>query len=203
MTPLLKLTSDNKRVLIIRLIDFNPNNIIIDDALTVFTMVYDSSVISLDEDGQLANGEIVIFDLKGLTARHLATMGLSTLRCFVKYMIDAHPIRITQVHLLNTNSILDKLMMIIKPFLGAKAAKVIHFHQPGSTALYDFVSKDVLPIEYDGTFGSMDTPKWYWIHRTEEQRDYLLDDDRWKIKTKTSMEVSQPLEESFNYLGFC
>lgn len=86
MTPLLKLTSDNKRVLIIRLIDFNPNNIIIDDALTVFTMVYDTSVISLDEDGQLANGEIVIFDLKGLTAKHLARMGLSTLRCFVKYM---------------------------------------------------------------------------------------------------------------------
>lgn len=187
----------------IRLIDFNPSNIIIDDALTVFTMVYDTTVVTIDQDGQLANGEIVIFDLKGLSAMHLARMGLSTLRCFVKYMIDAHPIRITQVHLLNTNTMLDKLMTMLKPILGSKAAKFIHFHQPGSTTLYDFVSKGVLPYEFGGTVGPIDTPKWYWIHRTEDHRDYLLDDDRWKLGSKEPVQVDQPLEESFNYLGFC
>lgn len=162
-------TADNNRILIIRLIDFDPNNLIFDDAMRVFTLVYDTSVIT-PEEPQLADGEIVIFDLKGLTAKHLTRMSLSSLRCFIRYMIDAHPLRIKQVHVVNSHSLLDKLMLILRPFLGARAMKNIHFHQPNTNTLYDHVSRNVLPEEYSGTCGTIQTPKWYWIHRTEDYR---------------------------------
>lgn len=201
MVPLPKLTTENSRILILRLIDFNPENLIFDDAVTVFTMVYDTSIITPEEQS-LADDEIVIFDLKGLTSKHITRMNLSTLRCFIKYMVDAHPLRIKQVHIVNSSSLLDKLMLILRPFLGSKAMKAIHFHAPNTTTLFDFVSKDVLPVEFGGTSYSIETPKWYWIRQTENHRDYLLDDSRWKITPKKEKDIDL-MDESFNYLGFC
>lgn len=164
-----KVTANNNRVLLVRLIDFVPENLVMEDALTVFTMVNDTSIMTKDK-GELISGEIVIFDLKGLTAKHLPRIGLSTLRCFIRYMIDAHPLRIKQVHVVNSNSLLDKLVMIMKPFVGAKAMKVIHFHLPNTKTLYEFVPRDCLPHEFGGTFGVIDTPKWFWINRTDDHR---------------------------------
>lgn len=79
-----------------RLIDFNPEDFTFDDALTVFTMVYDTSVVTRDE-GELADGEIVIFDVTGMTAKHLTKIGLSSLKCFIKYMTDAHPVSLVKL----------------------------------------------------------------------------------------------------------
>lgn len=125
-------TVDNNRILIIRLIDYNAEKLVFDDALTVFTMIYDTSVI-IPEPDQLADGEIVIFDIKGLSAKHLANMSLSSLRCFVKYMLDVHPIRLSQVHVINSHSLLDKILMVLRPFIGSKAFKAIRFHRPDTT----------------------------------------------------------------------
>lgn len=201
MVPLPKVTSDNNRILLLRLIDFDPDNLVFDDALTVFSMVYDVAMITADA-GKIADGEIVIFEFNGAKPKHLTKLNISFLRCFVKYMIEAHPVRIKQVHVVNTHALLDKLVMMMKPFLGAKAMKVIHFHQPNSTTLYDYVSRDLLPIEFGGNSGSIEEPKWYWINRTDEHRDYLLDDDRWKFKNEKIIQ-DEPFGEAFNYLGFC
>lgn len=165
-----KVTADNNRIMIIKLIDFNPENLIFDDAITVFSMVNDTTIITREE-GPLADGEILIFDLYGLTARHLTRIGFSTLRCFFRYMIEAHPMRVRQVHLVNCSSLLDKLMMLIRPLMGSKTTKIMHFHTPNSTTLFDFVPRELLPKELlNGTCGSVDEPKWFWIRRTEEHR---------------------------------
>lgn len=169
MALLPQVTVDNNRILVIRLIDYNPENLIFEHALTVFSMVYDTTIMTPEPD-RLADGEIVIFDVKGLSARHLTRMSLSSLRCFIKYMIDAHPLRLKQVHVVNTHSLLDKLLMIVRPFLGSKAMKSIHFHLPETTTLYDYVPRELLPKELGGTAGLIETPKWFWIKRTEDHR---------------------------------
>lgn len=169
MVPLPKVTSDNNRILLLRLIDYDPENLVFDEALVCFTMVYDVSVITPESDC-LADGEIIIFDLKGLTGRHLSKLSLSSLRCFFKYMVEAHPLKIKAVHIVNSHSLLDKLKLLMKPFLGSKAMKVIHFHMPNSTSLYDFVSRDDLPDEFGGTSGPIEVSKRYWIDRTDGHR---------------------------------
>lgn len=169
MVLLPKVTPQNNRIMMIRLIDYNPDNFIFDDAISVFSMVYDMTLVTPEKDS-LADGEIAIFDLKGLTIKHLMKLGFSTLRCYFKYMLEAHPMRVQEVHVLNCSSVMDKLMMMLKPFLSAKTMKVIHFHAPNSTSLYDFIPRDLLPAELGGTEGSLDNPKWYWINRIEDHR---------------------------------
>lgn len=169
MILLPKLTPEKNRIMLIRLIDFNPDHIIFEDAVTVFSMVYDITLIT-PETPTLANGEIAIFDFNGITMKHLMKLGFATLRCYFKYMIEAHPMRIQEVHVLNCSSVMDKLLLILKPFLSAKTMKAIHFHLPNSTTLFDYIPKDVLPAELGGSDGVLHDPKWYWIRKTEDHR---------------------------------
>lgn len=169
MILLPKKTPQNNRIMLIRLIDFNADHLIFDDAITVASMVYDMTLITPEKES-LADGEIAIFDFNGITVKHLVKLGFSTLRCYFKYMLEAHPMRVSEVHVLNCSSVMDKLLMILKPFLSAKTMKAIHFYLPNSTTLFDFIPRDVLPTELGGTDGILDDPKWYWIRRIEDHR---------------------------------
>ncbi|CRL03400.1 CLUMA_CG016526, isoform A [Clunio marinus] len=208
MVLLPKVTKDNNRIMTLRLIDYNPDQLVFDDGLKVFTMVNDTFIKTQNENAKFATGEIVVFDLQGLTARHVTRMGISSLRCFLKYMIDAHPVRIKEIHVVNAHSLLDKLMYMLKPFISARHLKVIHFHLPNSTTLFEYIPRDILPEEYGGTFESNESWRWFWIHKCEENRDYLLDDKQWMIEDDKENEVNSSaiedisIENAFSYMGF-
>lgn len=51
------------------------------------------------------------------------------------------------MHIINCNPIIDKITALIKPFIRAENFNLIHFHTPGSETLFDYVPRDVLPVE--------------------------------------------------------
>lgn len=169
MTVMPKLTSDNNRITLLRLIDFNAANLNIEKSLTAYFMTYDV-LNKTPEADRLADGEVIIFDLHGITARHLTIFGVSAIRCFLKYLIDSHPLRIKQIHILNARMIVHKLVWIFRPFMGKQAFDVIHFHKPKSTTLYEFVPKELLPEDYGGPIESMKKLSKRLIERCEGQR---------------------------------
>lgn len=65
----------------------------------------------------------------------------------------------------------------------------MHFHPPNSTSLYEFIPKDLLPEEYGGNIGSLSDLKAEWIKRVMDNRDYLLDNTRWRVD-----ESKRPIE---------
>lgn len=75
-----------------------------------------------DED---VAGEVPIFDMTGYTLRHVARTALSTLRIYMKFIQEAHPVRIKQIHILNVPSYLDKVMSVVKPFIKGELFKLV------------------------------------------------------------------------------
>lgn len=73
-------------------------------------------------------------------------------------------------------------MSIIRPFLKKEVAKLLHVHKAGSETLFDFVPRELLPIEYGGTNGSIKELKVEWKKRLESHRDYLMDESNWLLK---------------------
>jgi hypothetical protein len=171
MVILPKLTPANNRVIITRLIDYTTDDIPeFDDTLRISSMIFDVTAITPEQhNGALADGEVLIYDLNGLTAKHLTKLSFSSLRGFFKYMSEAHLMRIREIHLINCSSLVDKLVMLIRPFVG-KGMQIMHFHQPDSTTLLDFVPIEILPVELGGTDESIKKSKGYWIKKTEELR---------------------------------
>lgn len=199
-----KLTSDNHRIILTKLIDFNPDNVLPEDVLYFSSILADVKLTFPEnsETGMLADGDILLYDLSGITPSHVTKLGFTSLRGFFRYMAEAYPMRIKEIHVLNCSSLLDKIMMITKPFIGSYASKIMHFHSPDSTTLFDFIPREFLPEELGGIDESYKISKKYWIEKIEEHREFISNDNLWTIKdAEKSTDLTE--EDSFAYMGFC
>jgi hypothetical protein len=61
--------------------------------------------------------------------------------------LQAHPIRVRQIHIINCGAVIDKVMMLIKPFLSTRNYQMINCHTTGSETLFEFVPRELLPNE--------------------------------------------------------
>ena len=84
MVPLLQTTPENYKVCIFRLVDFDADKFDFNDAVKTFFIMADIRLITPDPK-ILTDGEIPIFDMKGLTLKHLTKVILSTLRLYMRY----------------------------------------------------------------------------------------------------------------------
>lgn len=177
MAPLPHLTPERNQLLMYRLNDpegdFNMT-----DAIKMTLMIGD---VRMHTDEVIPNGEIPIFDMQGAGLRHLTTIALPSIRKYMMYTQEAHPVRLKQIHVINVPSFWDKVMMLVKPFLKSEIAALIKLHVPGSKTLYDYVPKKLLPEEYGGDLPSITKIKEEWKKKVEENRELFLDESRWKI----------------------
>ncbi|XP_075979371.1 alpha-tocopherol transfer protein-like [Anticarsia gemmatalis] len=180
MLPLPIKTKENYRVFIYRLSipDLEHFNFV--DAVKTFFMLADTR---LTEDDDIPSGEIPIFDAANVSLKFIPKVNLSALRKYMMYTQEAMPIRLKQVHVINVPSYIGKIYAICKPFLKTEVAKLIKFHEPNSNTLYSDISQDILPTEYGGKAGSVDSIKRFWIKKMEAKRDWFLaNDKRWAVE---------------------
>lgn len=169
MVPLLSTTPENYKVCIFRLIEEDFDDIEFNDVIKTFFIMSDVRLISPDLK-TLTDGEIPIFDLAGVSYRHLSKVVLSTVRLYLKYTQEAHPVQVKQIHILNCTPIMDRIMGFMRPFMKTEVAKMINFHPPGLEKLHQFIPKDILPQEYGGNAGPIEEMKQYWISRIKNHR---------------------------------
>lgn len=169
MVPLLSTTPENYKVSIFRLIEDDFDDIEFNDVIKTFFIMSDVRLITPDLK-TLSDGEIPIFDLARVSYRHLSKVVLSTVRLYLKYTQEAHPVQVKQIHILNCTPIMDRIMGFMRPFMKTEVAKMINFHSAGFEKLHQFVPKDILPQEYDGNAGPIEEMKKIWINRIENHR---------------------------------
>lgn len=87
-------------------------------------MVADVRLVTKDKNG-LSDGEIPIFDMAGFSLRHLTKLVLSSMRIYMKYTQEAHPVRLKQIHVINCSSYLDRILSIVKPFIKSEVFKLV------------------------------------------------------------------------------
>lgn len=117
-----------------------------------------------------ADGEIPIFDMTNTSWRHLMKVVLSTCRLFMRYNQEAHPVTVRQVHIVNCNGIINAVLSILKPMLKAEVAAYIHTHLPNSETLFNFIPREVLPEEYGGTAGSIESVRSVMMNYVDNYR---------------------------------
>jgi hypothetical protein len=185
MIPLFQHTKDNYKVCIYQLLNDDANNIIFNDCVKAYFMCCDIRfVLPLERYSDLEAGEIIIFDMKNLNFKHLTRIVISTLRMFFKYLQEAHPVRIVQLHVINCTPVVNKAMILIKPFMYTKLYNALKFHDAGSfDSLYKVIPREILPIDYGGDAQSMAELKKYWLDVLNNHRDFVMDDDYFKLNT--------------------
>jgi len=181
LVPLPKLTDDNKRIVFIRFATNDTSQFNLEELLKMLLMALDARCSMLDGD-KLAEADICIIDLKHHSIRHLIEAAKNTraLLHFAKYVEESVPIITKVTHILNASWIIDRFMSLIRPFSKKDASEYCRFHSKLET-LHKFVPKELLHSEYGGSIGAINDLHRDWWKLVESKRDYLLNDDNWKI----------------------
>jgi len=182
--PLRKLTKEKYKITIIRFHKCDTSIYSTVDVIKTALMMFDANYTMYDNgDDGLVEGEIFILDVVGFSFMQLldVTKNVGTFRHYTSFLQEAAPVRLVCNHITNTSSVIDGLMKIVKPILSKEVSDLVYFHKYGSDTILNYIDKDVLPIDYGGTNGTIDEHYKDWLKLFETKRDYLLNDDTWKI----------------------
>ncbi|CAL1283641.1 unnamed protein product [Larinioides sclopetarius] len=115
------------------------------------------------EDNEITQicGITSITDMKDFSWSHLMYLPLETLKCFVFAVQDCLPVRHKSIHVVNNPSIFALVFSLLKPLIHKKMRDRIHFHGDNMSSLHEHVSPQVLPREYGGIQGTLQTEPFY------------------------------------------
>ncbi|XP_075227252.1 alpha-tocopherol transfer protein-like isoform X1 [Lycorma delicatula] len=167
-----KTTPDNYHILYAGFINTDPSTYDFAEACKRFLMVGEAFVLK----NGIIPGLIVVLDAKGGSYRHVLKAKLAHIRKFLIYVQEALPIKINQVHIININPVIDKIMYIIRPFIKATLMENIHFHS-GISGLSKYIPKDTLPTDLGGYTGTRKENQCKTDAMLEDMRAWFMQDN--------------------------
>ncbi|XP_072938076.1 alpha-tocopherol transfer protein-like [Epargyreus clarus] len=166
----------------------------------LFYMVSDLWFMTND---QLCDADIVIMDVKDISLKFLTKFNVFIARKLSKYQQEALPIRLKQVHVVNAPPFIDKLFGLMKPMLKKEVTELVHFHQPKSDTLFNYLDKEDLPKDFGGTLPSLEEHMKRVKENITRNRDLLLINNLWTAadkKGKNKIEAATEID-SFRSLS--
>lgn len=155
-------TSMNHKVTFFRLIEANPESFVICDLFRVVLAELDAKFVT-EEKISPHDGEIFINDMKNFGLKHLMQSIASPIlvKNFLKYAQYAAPMKLVEIHFINSPPAFLKLANFVKPLLNKEVADSLYFHT-SLDSIYEKVPKECLPEECGGSAGKRDNLNSEW-----------------------------------------
>ncbi|KPI98996.1 Alpha-tocopherol transfer protein-like [Papilio xuthus] len=158
----------------------------ITDTLKLALMVGD---VRLMEEVQGVAGDIYVLDAAVLGPSLLARLSPTIVKKFMICVQEAYPVKLKEVHIINTSPIVERFLTFVKPFLKEKIRKRIFIHKELKD-LYKYVPQEMMPEEYGGQCGTMEELQDQWTQKLIEYRDWFKAQD--SIKANESLRPGKP-----------
>ncbi|CRL02024.1 CLUMA_CG015172, isoform A [Clunio marinus] len=173
----LPITPNNCNLILYKVANSDPKNYNFDDSEKTFFMTVEKCIY---RNGP-RNGVIFLFDMKGARLGHVFRPSFSSLRKIMKLVQDSCPFRIVNIHVLNTTTIVDVIMAMLKPLIRSNLLERVIFHPVNldyNKFYEEWIPKSCLPSDYGG-----DLPTIEEMHNSQrdsllEMRDYFLMEER-------------------------
>ncbi|XP_063628798.1 alpha-tocopherol transfer protein-like isoform X1 [Cydia splendana] len=184
--PLPGITPNGRRVTLIRGTHPNLDAKQITDVLKLALMIGD---VRLTEEKVGVAGDVYILDATVLGPSLLARLSPSVIKKFLICVQEAYPVKLKEVHIINTSSIVERFVNFIKPFLKEKIRKRIYVHK-GMKELSKHIPLEMLPTEYGGKSPSIEVLHEQWRLKLEEYRDWFAAQE--SVKANEALRPGRP-----------
>jgi len=188
---------NSSRVMLIRYV-YDPQKVGIEDIMKVSYMINDISM--MDDDYAIVCGQTIIIDLKGLSLAHVGQCTPSVIKKMTHSIQEAYPVRQKGIHFVNPSSIFDACFKIFYNFMSSKIRKRIFVHD-SFESLYKHINKEILPTEYGGNGGSVQSITDEWQRKLMSKRDWFIDDGKYRTDESKRVAKSKKNEELFGTVG--
>jgi len=173
---------------------FDASKYVFNDGVKLLIMAMDAC---FKVDGTCP-GYIILFDMRGVRLSHLTRLSISSLRKFFTFIQEGLPIRLKGIHVLNTQSIIDKIMMLIKPFMKKELLSMVHFYTERDLEnVYEAIPKQCMIEDYGGQSQSSEKlhahfVEWMKLMKPlfEQDYQYKVDESKRPKKSKKSISTS-------------
>ncbi|XP_039752795.1 clavesin-1-like [Pararge aegeria] len=201
----LKASSIDKhyRVIYHSLIDHDAKNFIFTDVIRTVLMLVD---VTQYRDGT-APGYLILIDLNGVSLSHITKLDLQTVQQILYFLQEAILIRLRGVHFLNAPSYIDRLMMILRPFIKKELMNMVCIHSAGSNSIEKLIPVEALPIEAGGKFKSYAEAKSEATELLLSNKEFFINENKKRVveslrpgKPKTITDIFGGIEGSFKKL---
>ncbi|XP_001602751.1 alpha-tocopherol transfer protein-like [Nasonia vitripennis] len=173
MLPLEQRTPEGYGVLYTRLINFEVERFFYYDTMRLFNMIADLWVL---QHGTM-KGHILICDIQGVTMSHVLRIPPIGVKKFLYYLQEAAPIRLKALHYLNTSSVMDFILGLMKPFMKKELMDMLHLH-PSVESMKKHMPTEILPNEAGGKAGATSELYEKVLKNLEDHRQYFLAEEK-------------------------
>ncbi|XP_011704764.1 PREDICTED: alpha-tocopherol transfer protein-like [Wasmannia auropunctata] len=181
--PLRKLDSRGRLVLIVRYTRHDPTIHKLTDVIKIIVTMLE---LTMRNNATASVYGITLFlDMVNLSIRHVAKMSPYVIWNGVHAWKNCYPIRVQSMNFINAPTIFDGIARIMKSFLTEKMKNRFHVYSHMSLSCFKDVPRDILPIEYGGTDGTLQELTDYWKKLVEQNRDWIMSDENVKIEGKS------------------
>ncbi|KAG6448416.1 hypothetical protein O3G_MSEX005492 [Manduca sexta] len=203
LLPLETRAHDDSSVIYCRLLDYDAKNFVFHEAIRAVLMTVD---IWQYEEGTWP-GFVILIDLDKVTLSHITRLDVQTVQQFLYYLQEAMLVKLKGLHFLNAPSFMDRLMMILRPFMKKELLGMLSIHQVGSKTLDKFVPMEALPKEAGGQYKDFHTAQADILAKIKGSPAFFAEENKKRVKEavrpgkpKTITDIFGGVEGSFKKL---
>ncbi|XP_046964463.1 clavesin-1-like isoform X2 [Vanessa cardui] len=197
IAPLPEPTVNGYKAVYCRLIDEDPKRYMFGDIIRAFMMVFD---LLQYEEGTWP-GFVLLLDMDLASVGHLARIDISLLKQVLFFHQECMLIKLKELHFLNAPYFMDKVMMMLKPFMKKSLMDIIKVHERGSDSLYKYVQKNSFPKESGGKYKDNITLRDEIIRRLENNKQFFTDESRRRVNESLRPSGRKTIEGLFGIEG--
>uniref|UniRef100_A0A1B6C3A9 CRAL-TRIO domain-containing protein n=2 Tax=Clastoptera arizonana TaxID=38151 RepID=A0A1B6C3A9_9HEMI len=190
---------DEQQILVLKLKDTVPENY--DFATSVKWLIMTVSRLQMEQGTQ--PGFILVYDGTGYTFSHVLRNPLSLVKNYIQFGENASSIRVTEIHFINSSSIVKKMINLLKPLLDKDLMKMMTIHT-SAEAFFKNIPPTRVPEDYGGTAQTMAELHKENVDQMKKARLEMLGQEKLcgnDIKKEATKKKSEKkIETSFRHL---
>ncbi|XP_025994094.1 alpha-tocopherol transfer protein-like [Solenopsis invicta] len=195
--PLNGVTKDGYKMVYETLLDADPSHYIFNDAIKYSFMLWDILFLM---DGT-NNGYVNIIDASKISFGHVARISPLASKKQLYYIQEAVPMRLKEIHVINSPPAVELIMNIFKPFMKKELINMIHFHSSLEN-LSKYIPIDALPNEMGGKGGFTQELADAQVKKLEDYREwFLLDEATGRVNEALRIGKSKSASDLFGVEG--
>ncbi|KAL4719294.1 hypothetical protein ACJJTC_005167 [Scirpophaga incertulas] len=195
--PLPTPTLQGDRAVYLRLLDPDPRNFFFPDTVKTFMMMFDMWQYT---EGTWP-GFLLIIDMDQAVLGHVTRLEIMTIRQVLYFLQECMLVCLKGVHFLNAPSFMDKLMMMLKPFLKKELLEMLHIHQVNSNTMDEFLPKKAFPKEEGGEYKDHATIRDETIKRFKANAEWIKEENKRRVNEALRPGKAKTVEDLFGIQG--
>lgn len=159
LAPSFGLSRNDEAILLFRLGKWDPSRSTFDEVIAASMLSVERLI---EEVANQINGIVAVIDMAGFGWSQLRKFGPSQAKKVMHIMEKCMPIRLKAIYVINESTLADIGFAIMRPFCVSDLNERIFFLGSDMSALHEYIAPQVLPLEFGGLLGPMNSSEWFW-----------------------------------------